>query len=73
MQGLLAAVAHLHSQGVVHRDVKPENMLMDHTQAVKLSGFSCGRLMIAGLQLWCRHNCLTSAVARVHVTGLSCG
>ncbi len=33
-RGLLAAVAHLHGQRLVHRDVKPENVLVQRGEAV---------------------------------------
>lgn len=37
--GLTAAVAHTHQQGVVHKDVKPANALVDHSGHTKLTGF----------------------------------
>lgn len=36
---LVQAVAHIHGLGVVHRDVKPENVLFDSKNSVKLADF----------------------------------
>lgn len=36
---VLDALSHVHSQSVVHRDVKPQNILLASTYAVKLTGF----------------------------------
>jgi serine/threonine protein kinase len=36
---LMQAVAFLHAEGVVHRDIKLENLLLDSTNTLKLSGF----------------------------------
>jgi predicted ATPase len=37
--GLVAAVGHAHRQGLIHKDVKPENVLVDETGRAWLTGF----------------------------------
>jgi len=37
LRPLAAAVDHLHTQGVIHRDVKPANVMLDHDDRVKLT------------------------------------
>ena len=37
LRPLAAAVDHLHAQGVIHRDVKPANVMLDHEDRVKLT------------------------------------
>jgi serine/threonine protein kinase len=36
---LMTAIAYLHSQGIVHRDIKLENLLLDKNNTLKLSNF----------------------------------
>jgi serine/threonine-protein kinase len=42
---VLEALAYAHRRGVVHRDVKPENILMDAAGAVKVTDFGIARLV----------------------------
>ena len=39
---LTEALAHAHERGVAHGDLKPENVLIDHTDTVKLTDFGLG-------------------------------
>lgn len=44
---MLAALEHAHCQKILHRDVKPENILMDATGWVKLTDFGIAKILDA--------------------------
>lgn len=53
MRQLASAVAHLHSCGVVHRDLKVENLLLDEHLNLKLIDFGLSNLRDGKLQTQC--------------------
>ena len=48
---ILEAIKHCHSAGVIHRDVKPENILLDENFNIKLTDFGCAKLLHPGERL----------------------
>lgn len=51
---LLAGVQHMHGKSVVHRDIKPRNLLMDYTGLVRVTDFGLAGLV--GPDLWFQDN-----------------
>jgi serine/threonine-protein kinase len=45
MHGVLQALDYAHKQGIVHRDMKPENVLISEEGAVKVADFGIARLI----------------------------
>jgi eukaryotic-like serine/threonine-protein kinase len=44
-RGVLGALAYAHGRGVVHRDVKPQNILVDGSFGIKVTDFGIARLV----------------------------
>jgi len=49
MQGLLAGLRHSHQRGVVHRDIKPGNVVFSSEGDVKITDFGIAHLEASGL------------------------
>ncbi|KDQ54860.1 hypothetical protein JAAARDRAFT_693265 [Jaapia argillacea MUCL 33604] len=41
---MLEGLAYLHSQGIVHRDIKPDNILLDHLGVIKFVDFGAAKI-----------------------------
>eukprot|EP00054_Salpingoeca_dolichothecata_P009513 m.53634 g.53634 ORF g.53634 m.53634 type:complete len:442 (-) comp18421_c0_seq1:168-1493(-) len=68
---LVEAVVHLHSKGICHLDIKPENMLIDRHGCVKLGDFGLSTLVADGPVTGCRGSLSYAAPEnlRQHVMG----
>lgn len=46
MAEIILALEYLHSKGLVHRDIKPDNILINSNGHIKIADFGlCGRLL----------------------------
>lgn len=43
---IVATVGYMHLQGVVHRDIKPGNLLLDEGLIIKIADFGLGMMLV---------------------------
>jgi tetratricopeptide (TPR) repeat protein len=48
MNGVLRALAHAHGKGVVHRDIKPGNVMLTRDRVVKIADFGLAKILQRG-------------------------
>lgn len=61
MQQLVSAIANAHHNGIVHRDIKPQNILMDAEGNVKITDFGIAMALSATM-----HTKTNSVIGTVH-------
>jgi serine/threonine protein kinase len=55
--GIVEGMKYLHMQGIVHRDLRPENIFLNRSGFPKIGGFEKARLLSVDLTLTCDDNC----------------
>lgn len=46
---IIMAVGYLHSKGIMHRDLKLENIMVDHTGYIKIIDYGLAKILIGDM------------------------
>jgi carbon catabolite-derepressing protein kinase len=65
VQQIISGVDYCHRHMIVNRDLKPENLLLDHNMHVKIADFGLGNMMVKCKNSIFRDNFRTSTLNRL--------
>ena len=60
---MLQGLQYLHSKGIEHRDVKPENILLGHNSTIKFVDFGAAKVIVKGNRTMAKTRAIKSKAA----------
>lgn len=64
---IVEGLAHIHGQGIIHRDLTPNNIFFDARNDIKIGDFGLGKICILFANIYVRRPDLVHNVANIMV------